>query len=264
MIDRLLAIVGKELYEVRHSRLILTTMVVPTVLYVVLPIVLLRSGVLAGMGALGAGELDTLQRSNPLLRGLSPTEALQVLIIDQVMVLYMQAPLFIPLTIASYSIIGEKQVRTLEPLLATPIRTWELLVAKSAAAAIPGILVSWVSYLAFVLVARLNVSAAVLSSLVGPTWLLAFLLVVPLFALLAVGTGVIASSRTNDPRAAQQLGAVVILPIAAVLFAQVFGFIRLDVGYVLVLAAVVGLVDVGMLWLAVRLFDRESILTRWR
>jgi len=224
----------------------------------------LRSGILTAVGAVGAGELEALERSNPLLQGLSPTEALQVLIIDQIMVLYMQAPLFIPLTIASYSIIGEKQLRTLEPLLATPIRTWELLAAKSIAAAVPGILVSWLSYLAFVLVARLSVSQVVIWALLGPTWLLAFLLVVPLFALLAVGTGVIASSRTNDPRAAQQLGAVVILPIAAILFAQVFGFIRLDVTYVLLLAAVVAVADAGLLWLAVRLFDRETILTRWR
>ena len=55
-----------------------------------------------------------------------------MLVIDQILVLYMLAPLFIPLTIASYSIIGEKQLRTLEPLLATPIRTWELLAAKAS------------------------------------------------------------------------------------------------------------------------------------
>jgi ABC-2 type transport system permease protein len=264
VIDRILAMLVKELDEVRRSRLILTTMIVPTILYVALPIFLLRSGVLSGMSGLGAGEVEALQRSNPALRGLSPTDALQILIIDQIMVLYMQAPLFIPLTIASYSIIGEKQLRTLESLLATPIRTWELLVAKSVAAAVPGVLVSWVSYAAFALIARLSVSAVVLRTVVGPTWLLAFLLVVPLFALLAVGTGVIASSRTNDPRAAQQLGAVIILPIAALLFAQVFGFIQLDVRYVLLLAVGVALADIGLLWLAVRLFDRETILTRWR
>src|SRR4051794_32019250 len=102
MSDRLLAVLVKELDELRRSRLILTTMIVPTLLYVILPIILLRSGVLSAVGAMGAGELQALERSNPMLRGLSSAEALQVLIIDQIMVLYMQAPLFIPLTIASY------------------------------------------------------------------------------------------------------------------------------------------------------------------
>jgi ABC-2 type transport system permease protein len=86
----------------------------------------------------------------------------------------------------------------------------------------------------------------------------------PLFALLAVGMAVIASSRTNDPRAAQQLGAVVILPISALLSAQVFGFIRLDVSHALWLAIGAAIVDAAILWAAVRLFDRETILTRWR
>jgi ABC-2 type transport system permease protein len=264
VIDRVLAIFFKELHEVRRSRLILTTMIVPTVLYVILPIFLLRSGMLAAVGGLGRDELAAIQNSNPNLAGLSPIDALQVLVIDQVLVLYMQAPLFIPLTIASYSIIGEKQLRTLEPLLATPIRTWELLLAKSLAAALPGVLVSWLSFAAFIVVALFSVSMAVVQSVVRLTWIAAFGIVVPLFALLAVGTGVIASSRTNDPRAAQQLGAIVILPIAGLLFAQVFGLVRLSVEYVLMLALVVGVVDAVMLWLAVRLFDRESILTRWK
>ncbi len=264
MIERVLAILLKELNELRRSRLILTTMIVPTALYVLLPILLLRSGMLTAVGGLGRNEVEAIQRSNPNLAGLSPVEALQVLVIDQVLVLYMQAPLFIPLTIASYSIIGEKQLRTLEPLLASPIRTWELLLAKSLASSIPGILVSWLSFAAFVVVAMFSVSMVVVQNITRPSWIVSFGLVVPLFALLAVGTGVIASSRTNDPRAAQQLGAIVILPIAGLLFAQVFGLIRLDVWYVLLLALIVGLVDLGMLWLAVRLFDRESILTRWR
>jgi len=264
VIHRFLAVLSKELYEVRRSRLILTTMIVPTALYIALPILLLRSGLLSAIAGVSAGEVEAVAGSNPLLRGLSPTDAFQVLIIDQVMVLYMQAPLFIPLTIASYSIIGEKQLRTLEPLLASPIRAWELLAAKSVAAAVPGVLVSWVSFVIFILLVQMSVSAAVMRALISPTWVLAFALVVPLFALLAVGTGVIASSRTSDPRAAQQLGAVIILPISAILFAQVLGFIRLDVRYVLIMALVVGIFDVALLWLAVRLFDRESILTRWR
>jgi ABC-2 type transport system permease protein len=264
VIERVLAVLLKELNELRRSRLILTTMIVPTALYVLLPILLLRSGMLTGAGGIGKNELEAIQRSNPNLAGPSPIEAFQVLVIDQVLVLYMQAALFIPLTIASYSIIGEKQLRTLEPLLASPIRTWELLLAKSLAASLPGILVSWLSFAAFVLVATFSVSMVVVESILRLTWILSFGLVVPLFALLAVGTGVIASSRTNDPRAAQQLGAIVILPIAGLLFAQVFGLIRLDIRYVLVLALMVGLIDLGMLWLAVRLFDRESILTRWR
>lgn len=264
MIDRIVAVAARELDEVRRSRLILTTLIVPTILYVVLPVVLLRGGALGAISGMSRAEIEALERSLAPVNGMSRSEAIQALLVDQVMVLYMLAPLFIPLTIASYSIIGEKQLRTLEPLLATPIRTWELLTAKAVAAALPGVLVSWVSYLAFVGIALVSVSPAVVRAMVGPTWLVAFGLVVPLFSLLAVGMAVIASSRTNDPRAAQQLGAVVILPISGLLFAQVSGLIRLDVGHILLLALGAALADVVLLRIAVRLFNRESILTHWR
>ncbi len=264
MIHRVLTIVVKELDDVRRSRLILTTLIVPTVLYVALSVVVLRAGSLPGLDTLPASDIDMVGRSISRGTGTSGIEAFQALLVDQILVLFMLAPLFIPLTIASYSIIGEKQLRTLEPLLATPVRTWELLAAKAIASVVPGVLVSWVSYGAFVILAALNVSSTILQVVLAPVWLVSFGILAPLFALLAVNLAVIASSRTSDPRAAQQLGAVVILPISAVLSAQVFGFVRLDVGHALTLSVGAALIDLALLWAAVRLFNRETILTRWR
>lgn len=264
MIGRVLTVVVKELADVCRSRLILTTLIVPTILYVVVSLLALSAGHLPGVAGMSRGELEALERTLPRSSGMPSVEAFQMLLVDQILVLYMLAPLFIPLTIASYSIIGEKQLRTLEPLLATPIRTWELLAAKSIAAIVPGVLVGWTSYAAFLVLAAFIASPAIVRHALGPVWLVAFGVLSPLFALLAVAMAVIASSRTNDPRAAQQLGAIVILPISALLSAQVFGFVRLDVSHALMLAAAAALADAALLWTAVRLFDRETILTRWR
>jgi ABC-2 type transport system permease protein len=230
----------------------------------VVSLIALAAGQLPGVATISRSELESLERSLGRSGGISSVEAFQIILIDQVLVLYMLAPLFIPLTIASYSIIGEKQLRTLEPLLATPIRTWELLAAKSVASIVPGVLVGWVSYAAFLVLAAFIAMPAIVAHALSPVWLVSFGVLSPLFALLAVAMAVIASSRTNDPRAAQQLGAVIILPISALLSAQVFGFIRLDISHALRLTVAVALADVVLLWLAVRLFDRESILTRWR
>lgn len=261
MIGRLLAVMLKELDDVRRSRLILTTLVVPTVLYVLLSVVALWVGSLPGQSAADVDAIERAMSRDPAVPG---SAAFQSLLVDQVLVLYMLAPLFIPLTIASYSIIGEKQVRTLEPLLATPIRTWELLVAKAVAALVPGVLVSWISYASFLILAAIQGNMEILWFAMGPVWLVSFGILSPLFALLAVGMAVIASARTSDPRAAQQLGAIIILPISGLLTAQVFGLIRLDVSHALLMSAVAALADAALLWAAVRLFDRETILTRWR
>jgi ABC-2 type transport system permease protein len=264
VIGRVLTVIVKELADVCRSRLILTTLIVPTILYVLVSLLALSAGSLPGVSGISRGELEALERSLPRNTGVPTIEAFQILLVDQILVLYMLAPLFIPLTIASYSIIGEKQLRTLEPLLATPIRTWELLAAKAIAAIVPGVFVSWASYGVFLALAGFITTKGVVRHALGPVWLVAFGVLAPLFALLAVAMAVIASSRTNDPRAAQQLGAVVILPISALLSAQVFGFVRLDVSHALMLAAAAATADVVLLWTAVRLFDRETILTRWR
>lgn len=259
-----MTVVWKELDDVRRSRLILTTLIVPTILYVLLSVVALRVGTVPGVAGLTGADMHSIERavSRP---GMQPaTAAFKALLVDQILVLFMLAPLFIPLTIASYSIIGEKQLRTLEPLLATPIHTWELLGAKAIAALLPGVAVSWVSYAGFLILGGLTVSGEVVQLALAPVWLVSFGLLSPLFALLAVGMAVIASSRTSDPRAAQQLGAIVILPISGLLTAQVFGVVRLDVSHALLLTAGAALADGLLLLAAIRLFDRETILTRWR
>ena len=68
---------------------------------------------------------------------------MQIYLINEFLLLFMMMPLIIPITIAAYSIVGEKTTRSLEPLLATPITTAELLIGKGLAAAIPAIAATW-------------------------------------------------------------------------------------------------------------------------
>ena len=74
----------------------------------------------------------------------------------------------------------------------------------------------------------------------------------------------IVSARVNDPRVAQQIGGVVILPVIALVLVQATGTLLVGpLGY-LVLSAIVLLVSLEGLRVGVRLFGREAILTRWR
>src|SRR5919201_2057389 len=90
--------------------------------------------------------LAVLGREWAELAGLDDRQTLEVLLLGQFLILLLLAPISAPLTIASYSIVGEKQLRTLEPLLASPIRTWELLLAKAVAATVPGVVGGWLGY----------------------------------------------------------------------------------------------------------------------
>jgi ABC-2 type transport system permease protein len=170
-----------------------------------------------------------------------------------------------PVTIAAYSIVGEKVSRSLEPLLATPITTAQLLLGKGIAAALPGVGMAWVSYAVFLLFARFfAVSDRVFNIFVNPMWLIAMFVLAPLLTVMAVVVGIIVSSRTSDPRAAEQLGSLVILPLIAFFIATMTGFVMLNNVTFWLSSLVVTLADVGLLYLGVALFQRETILTRWK
>jgi len=97
-----------------------------------------------------------------------------------------------------------------------------------------------------------------------PSWLSGVFVLGPVVGLSSVVTGVIVSSRVNDPRVAQQIGGVIIVPIIGVTLVQATGSILVGAsGYLLLAAAILAISLVG-LRIGVTLFDREAILTRWR
>lgn len=209
----------------------------------------------------------TLRSSSPLppyLAGYRQADAVQIMLLNQFMIYFLMAPLSLPIYIAAYSIIGEKQTRSLEPLLATPIRTWELLLGKATAAVVPPVVTAWIAYLLFTLGARFMVSDVVFGHIVSPTWLLAMAVLSPLFAMLSVLAGVIASSRMNDARAAQQWSALFIIPLVAIGMGMMFGVITMNLWTFLLGVVAIMVLDAAVLYAAVRLFQREVILTRWK
>jgi ABC-2 type transport system permease protein len=68
----------------------------------------------------------------------------------------------------------------------------------------------------------------------------------------------------NDARTAQQLGVTVILPIVGLFISQLMGAFTLTGPVILAIAAGMVVINAGLMALAVRIFDRETILTRWK
>jgi ABC-2 type transport system permease protein len=181
------------------------------------------------------------------------------------MMLFMLIPVAIPGTIAAYSVVGEKTTRSLEPLLATPITTIELLVGKCLAAVIPAALSTFAAYGIFSGGAALIVqNKTLLPAFFDPRWLIAILVVGPLLAVLAATFSLMVSSRVNDPRVAEQISMLIIIPVLVGFFGQISGLFILNQQTISGVALVMLLADALMLYLAARVFQRESILTRWR
>ena len=101
-------------------------------------------------------------------------------------------------------------------------------------------------------------------SIVGPRLFILFGVLGPLVVLASLQVSVIASSRASDPRSAQQLTALLILPITMVFVAQLMGLLVVSPAAILLGAFACLILNVVLAWTGVRVFQRESILTRWR
>lgn len=172
-------------------------------------------------------------------------------------------PVVIPLSIAAYSIVGEKEQGTLEPVLATPVRDGELFLGKALAPVIPGLLISWAAFGVFLLATHVilgGVPAGVLSL----PWLLSIFALSPFLAVFAVFVTMIVSSRTTDVRAASQFSSLAMLPALIPLLVYMVRLAAVNLAFVGIEAGIIVPLDVATLYIAVRLFRREEILTRWK
>lgn len=261
---KITTILRKEWAEVFRNRLVLFTVIFLPLIMTAIPLGILYS--MSGETALaGASSEMPPQFSAICPQNISSGECFQVFMVSEFMIMFMILPLAIPSTIASYSIVGEKVNRSLEPLLATPISTAELLLGKSLAAVIPAIIATWIGFIIFAIGAAIIVADRdLLFAIVDARWILAVFLVGPLMAVLSVNVSVMVSSRVNDPRVAEQVSMVVILPVLVLFFGQIAGLFIINKQLILISAVVLLLVDILLVYLAVRLFQRETILTRWK
>lgn len=257
-------IIRKEWSEVFKNKMVLFTVAFLPLILTAIPLGIIYFTTTSGdftsdIGDM-PGEFNALCSSD-----ISGGECFQVFIVSQFMIMFMIIPLAIPASISSYSIVGEKVNRSLEPLLATPITTAELLIGKSLAAIIPALAATWIGFSIFILGSWIIISNPdIIASFLDGRWLIAIFVIGPLMALSAVSFSIIVSSRVNDPRVAEQVSMIIILPVLAAFFGQMSGIITLNINFMIAGVVVLGLVDAVLVFLSVRLFQRETIITRWK
>lgn len=211
-----------------------------------------------------ANEAARAVATIPELGGLSGNALVQTFVFHQFSLLLLLVPIVSAMSLATHAVIGEKQAKALEPLLATPISTLELLIAKVTAPFVFALCLSWTAALIYLIGAVVFGEQGVWQAVAGPRFFLMFGVLGPLVELASLLLSVIVSSRANDPRSAQQITALLILPVTGLFVAQLMGVFVVNAS-VLVLAALgCVILNAILLWTGVRVFERESILTRWK
>lgn len=255
-------IVQKEWAELFRNRLVLATVGVLPFGFTMLGVTTLVATNTLPPEVIGAAHLPGAIVAT--CGGLDGTLCVQLYLGRAFLVMYLMLPLMLPTGIAAHSIVGEKVARTLEPVLATPVSTTELLAAKVLAAVIPACIATWAGFAVFAVAVLGTMPEAVVTRLFTWSWLAIVFGLAPLLSILGVAIATIVSSRSTDPRTAEQISGLLVLPAVLVLVGQIAGLLVLTPAVVGVVGVLVGLVDIALLGVAVWLFDRENILTRWR
>jgi ABC-2 type transport system permease protein len=269
-VRRVAAILAKDLAELRHSPGIFVPGVLTGLASVLYPFVIaILIPYFTGERLSDSGDLEIateMYRSQPESRTLSPEGAIQAAIFQWALTMLVGLTTVTgSMSIAAHSVIGEKQARALEPLLATPLSTFELLAAKVIGAAVPGVALTTACFTVYVVLVAVFAEPGVWATLLTARSLALVFVLGPLAALVGLQLAVCASARTNDARSAQQVGAIfLVVPIAALQVAQFVEGVMLTPAMMIPIAVLLLAANAVMMRIAIRVFDRESILTRWK
>jgi ABC-type transport system involved in multi-copper enzyme maturation permease subunit len=234
---RIGAVVRKELTEFRRSPLIVGTMAVLPVIFLVVPTVTILS------------------------QGASEGRAALQKVVGFALLYLLLIPAVLPSTIAAYSVVGERDQGTLEPLLTTPIRREELLIGKAAAALIPAVGVAYLILGAFLAIVQFGADPVVASTVWHAPELLGEVFFIPLLGGWAIWVGLAISSKVSEVRIAQQLGILASFPPIALVALMSFAVITPTLRLALTLGGVLLIIDIGAFLFVSQLFDRERLIT---
>jgi len=252
----------------RSKGVLLPIIVLPLLLQVAMPAAI---GLLTpSMNA--AQEMQDLQRFLTMMpeqmkRQFATYNEAQTLVVF--MLVYMFAPLFLILPMMTASVIaagsfaGEKERKTLEPLLYTPATDTELMLGKVLSAWIPAIVVGSVGFLIYSIVVNLA-SWETMQHVFFPTamWGVLIVWLAPAAAALGLGTIVLVSSKVSTFQDASQLGSTVVLHVILLVVGQAAGVLYLSPGLVFAIGLVLWAVDAVVFWFAVKTFRRTEIIAR--
>ncbi len=174
--------------------------------------------------------------------------------------IFLTMPILTASVIAADSFAGEKERKTSESLLSTPVSIPELMLGKILASLIPTIVLTFAVFGIYgYIINILAYSAFGTYVLPTPAWIM-MLFTSPFLAIVAIGVVVIISSHVKGVKEAQQISTLLVLPILIMPFIAIMGVASMNVLFFAYLMAFLALVSAAVLYVGIKWFKKESIL----
>jgi hypothetical protein len=235
--SRIRAVIRKELAELRRNRLIVATAAM-------LPVIFLIGPTATILSVKASALTSTLEKR-----------------VEYSLFLPLMVSVLVPAVMSAYSVVGEREQGTLEPVLTTPVSRAELLIGKAAAVFMPAVFLGYLIFGVFVAITQFAAASPVAAAVLHAPQLPAAFVFIPLLCAWAIWVGLAISTRVSDTRVAQQLATLGSLP--PVVVAALLSFKVISPTFVLVAALAGGLlaIDCAACFAVAQLFDRERLIT---
>lgn len=241
------ALIYKDINEIITSkRVILPMTIVPIIMVVIIPLIILISADYIG------NDLSIFTKIAPLIKKLPSEYAAynpsQLLIKITMNLIFPSYFLIIPImcsgVIGASSFVGEKEHKTMESLLYTPISMERLLRAKILGVFVPSYIITLISFIIFGIL--FNIGGFIyFSKFIFPDakWIIIILWISPAINLLSLIFTVLVSAKSETFQEAQQVSGLLVIPIILVLVAQMTGVFLISKSVMIIGGGVILILD---------------------
>jgi ABC-2 type transport system permease protein len=267
----MIAIIKKDLRDIFRTKSLLTTIIIIPILFsIVFPTVLIGSALLFDLEkAMGADMqkmigmfLAEIKNSNVLLE--TTEQQIVYLFINYLLPsLFLLVPIITASVVAANSFVGEKERRTLESLLFSPVSIKNLFISKTVASFIPSFLVSVISFILCGFIIN-GLGYRLFGEVIFPSsnWIALIACLSPMVTLMTVLLNIFISSRVKTYQEAQNIGGIIVLPVIGLIVGQASGLFLVGAQLTIIISAVILLINLVLLQRITKLNDRHVLFEK--
>lgn len=262
------ALIKKDLKDIFRSKtLLITIIVVPIMFSVIFPLVVMAGALLTDFEKIVGDDAQKLMDSilesttGGVFASYSLEQQIVYMFINFILpALFLLVPIITAMTIAANSFVGEKENRTLESLLFSPISIKTLFLSKIIASLIPPLFISIISFIACGVIIN-SFGYSLFGEVIFPSgnWVALITCLSPMVILLSVLLNILISARVKTNQEAQNLGGIIALPVIALMIGQVSGLFLLGVQLIILISIGILIVNI-VLWIAISKNNDRYIL----
>lgn len=264
------SIIRKDIIDIMRSKTLFTTLIIiPIIFSVVFPLLIVGSALIFDLEQVTGNDLNIMLEKfigvmDPTIATYTVEQQIVHIVINYLLpTLFLLVPIITAMTVAANSFVGEKERRTLESLLLSPISIKGLYLSKIIASIIPPLFVSIISFVICGVIVN-ALGFPIFNQLIFPStsWIVLISCLSPMIILLVVLVNILISSKVKTYQEAQNIAGVIVLPIVALVIGQISGVFLLGLELILIISAVLLIINLIILYRISKFNDRSDLFEK--